>query len=567
MPWYNNIIILWGDIMSEFSSYDVNQKYDYIIYNKYRYGQQDWNIEKFNDLFDEELINYLCSNNDFINNINDIIEKTNMNTLLECSNLSLESKNKLIAFLISKQVNIKELLNDNNKNYFLNYINEEYKNKKISLNYIYDVFNENEFNNFINNNQITSTEVINLIKNKCNYSNYDKNKIKALIGVDGITDAIITQIGAPLFWELVNDLELSEDIIQKRSNGDSIVLQNPNDYTSESIKNVFCDLYLHNNAKNCLFDIETILGYMNKSPEFKNDISPFDTILSHIHTFLKKEEVFDETYSNFINEINNITSSKSLYDMIDMIESKMYRSFENEMDNKLEKTKEDITKNINSQQLITKDGKFVPFYRIENQTESQRNFLFVNHTTSITNDMTAEQFYNNYINNGKKNNKLCVSLNNEGFIGGYGKSDKVNLGYFNTGNKQVLSANTRDGQTNQRKIDEGKKRKVIKNVVLPIEDFMKDTYKYNEITLYNDSKDIEPVMPDFILTNNNEPTPIEVEIASTFGIPIYFVNKEKYESYEATSPRPNEWYDYDSSFVIESRVIENEISNSQTISY
>lgn len=548
--------------MSDFEFFTDEDKYDYIAYNKYRYDNRQWNIETFNDMFTEDFINYISNNNDFMNDISDIISKTNMNLLLSNSNLSKENKNKLICLLISNRVNVSELLNDDNREYYVNHIKDEYLKDNISLNYVMDIYNYKELNDFLNNNenQISRTDIINVVKNKCNYSNYDKEKIKLLTSYKDVGEQMVTTIAAPLFWELVNDLDLDKSLIDARINLDNNILQNPEDYTSDSIKKSFCDLYFRNQDKNCKLDIETILNYSAKDSEFNEQISPFDKIMPHIHTFLTKEEVNDESYNSFMEEINIITQNNSLHNIIDIIQTKMYNSFHKEIKDKLTKTKENITQNINKNILVSTDGTNVPFYKIENQTELQSEFLFGIHTTGIDNNISGEQFVQKYIQKGKSNNKIDISLINEGFEGKFKENNVITLGFLNTGSKRILSANTRDGQTNQRKIADGKKRKVIKNTVLPVEDFMKDTLNYNDIALGNDTLIPEPIIPDFILSKSEFPNSKEIEIAKSFNVPIFYVNREKYIQYPPAEQRKNEWYDYDSPFTIEQRTKENEIS-------
>ena len=71
-------------------------------------------------------------------------------------------------------------------------------------------------------------------------------------------------------------------------------------------------------------------------------------------------------------------------------------------------------------------------------------------------------------------------------------------------------------------------RKVRKSSYLSVDNFIANTQHHTEVTV-NMGTTGEVMKPSYILITQETPTPFEIDVAAEFGIPIKYVNVNKYD--------------------------------------
>ena len=134
---------------------------------------------------------------------------------------------------------------------------------------------------------------------------------------------------------------------------------------------------------------------------------------------------------------------------------------------------------------------------------------------------------------------LSYSLNNEEIYNGYASKGRVTFGYKHILNNSLMSANTRDGQTNQYTLEDDEY--IMRQQYMDLDLFFKNTDKYNELVIKNETI----LLPDYIVCNDY-PTDEIIDIASNIGIDIIYMSptyyKQHMENEDYNDKVYNQWY-------------------------
>ena len=500
-----------------------------ILKYKYKYGAKNWNIKETNEFFDLSFVKFLNEEYDNIqNSVKDLLNYFNMSEIFSSYDIN-EIQNNLIKFLVIKNVsNVDKLLISIPKERKIKYFYELYNELNIidnrPFNYykIVNTMMDDEAIEFVDKtiNQAKDEEILYLIQEL--YKDKKDNILKSFINEDRIIDLCTRRINAPFFYEICEDLNLSNGFLDTRKKYLRGIINNYDNYNENEIKEVFCDLYFHNTLNNVKLDLKTIIEFALDDKSFRNDY------LGQVYNYLY--EIFI-----FLNE-SPIKNSEILYqnkfvcsDLLD----KCYELCQNRFKNLLSvRLNNNVINNIDFIELLSSNGEKVKCYKIENQTESQRNFDMLLSTIPISQDAkTFKSIYYSSKNGEIKYKRRSCSLVNEGRLNSlFGGSNRIIFGYDDLSGRKITSATLGDGRTDGNEERYRRKRRVNKSSYLTIDKFISGTQGHNEIAV--NMGEADGIMePSYILTIK-APTQFEIDVASEFNIPIRYVNVLCYEQKE-----------------------------------
>lgn len=342
------------------------------------------------------------------------------------------------------------------------------------------------------------------------------SNVKDLISTDVGMGILLSSFKKDKFEKISQILGLNPEINDMRKKYFLHILNNYEDYSLDTLKNVFSLYYFEEIASNTVINISVILNYANSNNEAKKILGTLSEELEIIYNYLNGNqninpmEIMKDTSisSNTINEIMN-----RMYDLFNQDINKATNS-------------EKVLKNATSEE---KNG--VVIYNLDNTNE----VMFLIH--SISN--CEEDYYQKFSEKSGNYGKICMSLldanHTKTFLGG------IVFGYLNMEN-QLYSATVSDGQTNQRT----SLLRQYNSDLTQIEQFMDNTDQnsYNELAYLTNNR---PVKPSYILCMDREPSDLEIKVAKDFEIPIYVYPKRK-EIVELPSKKiEHKAYDYETS--------------------
>jgi len=342
-------------------------------------------------------------------------------------------------------------------------------------------------------------------------------------GIDNITDdeikVLIEDSSSLKFYQLAEKFNFKQELINKRQEFNRNIIDNPNNYSRDTVLEAFSDLYFKNQNYNILLDLESIINFGESEESFKGTIQNFDEI-KKLRDFLAdgisydNPEQFIEMIQYFKAQCQHLNLEK-----IKEIQDISIQTFGNNLSKQLEDSLSKITDGIEAENI---EGTNVKMYRIENQTENQQEFTLLIHSEGI-------ERARKYFETNKYTNKMSFSVLDEKHFQTY--SGEIIFGYNGLKGKNIHTVNTMDGNTDAYLHSEyDKNTKAMPNQLYSINDFMDRTAidRYNEITITANEGESERIDPDYIVTYNEKPTEEEIEIAQRFGLPIFYINKEVY---------------------------------------
>lgn len=264
---------------------------------------------------------------------------------------------------------------------------------------------------------------------------------------DDLIEFIISQTYYSAFYKITNLLHNPEELIKRRIELENQVIENINsieDLTKR--KEVFVQIYFGYSSVNTLYNIETILERVDSNNEFKELVVDNNIrILNEIKDFLENTNLSDEidSYIDLFKVYGNLS------ELLDKLFNLAKNTFFEEVKSAVNKS--DIIRNIEPTKIRTKYDKLVNYYLLEGQTENQRNICMLTRTMDIRTYMRKENTISEYQKDMQRFDYLSFSLNNDEIYQAFcSKSeDRINLGYDLITDNTFLSANTRDGNTNQ----------------------------------------------------------------------------------------------------------------------
>ncbi len=355
-------------------------------------------------------------------------------------------------------------------------------------------------------------------------SNDILNEVRELIDTDIGKEVIFTRFTLNKFLKIVSVLDLDKSLIIARKNKQKGILDNYQEYSLDTVREIYCLYHYDNLRHNVYLDLKTIIGYADSDKDALKIVGEDINRVNNIYNFLTNDNC---------DNIEEVLSYDKLN--INLILEKLYILFRRELVGTINK---DNT--VNKKSVIAKNGKKVLVRYLDNDVSCD----FLVHATSILEE-DVDDYVDKYIENANKRKKICTSLLGENRYNVYCGEGQVIFGYKNIDNVSLYSVTNYDGQTDQQ-CEYGINKRQMRSCLTPPQILLKKTNPntYNEINFLTSRENV--LLPDYILCLNKEPRDIEVSIASQFGIPIevYYVNRYNKEDTLYEEDEDREYYDY-----------------------
>ena len=384
-------------------------------------------------------------------------------------------------------------------------------------------------------------EVIRKVNKLLIIEDLDEKEINDILS-DDVIIYIITKTNAKTFEKIMNILNYPDKLIQQRKDIENDLLNDINNVNKSYVQDLISQIYFKDYAKNTLLNIETIIETINSKKDLKEMIN--DNILKLLNNLkyffsLNINELNNYDLNNLILILNELRSQNKLY-IIDKLFSLVQKSFYLEMKNSFNKSK--ILNGINYEE-INLNGRCAKYYKLQCQTENQKQFYLLTRTNKIEDYMLKDNAKKEYIKAFENKKYLSYSLIDNHIYDSFSSKDRIIFGYDDIKNNYIMSSNTHDGQTNQYALKDN--FYVIKQQYLSLKDFLIKTDKYNEIVLKNDI----PILPSYIISNTEIPSRKIIEVSINMNIPIIYLDPNYYDIHIPVNPVSNEekstnWYNH-----------------------
>lgn len=384
-------------------------------------------------------------------------------------------------------------------------------------------------------------EIIRKVNKLLIIEDLDEKEINDILS-DDVIIYIITKTNAKTFEKIMNILNYPDKLIQQRKDIENDLLNDINNVNKSYVQDLISQIYFKDYAKNTLLNIETIIETINSKKDLKEMIN--DNILKLLNNLkyffsLNINELNNYDLNNLILILNELRSQNKLY-IIDKLFSLVQKSFYLEMKNSLNKSK--ILNGINYEE-INLNGRCAKYYKLQCQTENQKQFYLLTRTNKIEDYMLKDNAKKEYIKAFENKKYLSYSLIDNHIYDSFSSKDRIIFGYDDIKNNYIMSSNTHDGQTNQYALKDN--FYVIKQQYLSLKDFLIKTDKYNEIVLKNDI----PILPSYIISNTEIPSRKIIEVSINMNIPIIYLDPNYYDIHIPVNPVSNEekstnWYNH-----------------------
>ncbi len=384
-------------------------------------------------------------------------------------------------------------------------------------------------------------EIIRKVNKLLIIEDLDEKEINDILS-DDVIIYIITKTNAKTFEKIMNILNYPDKLIQQRKDIENDLLNDINNVNKSYVQDLISQIYFKDYAKNTLLNIETIIETINSKKDLKEMIN--DNILKLLNNLkyffsLNINELNNYDLNNLILILNELRSQNKLY-IIDKLFSLVQKSFYLEMKNSFNKSK--ILNGINYEE-INLNGRCAKYYKLQCQTENQKQFYLLTRTNKIEDYMLKDNAKKEYIKAFENKKYLSYSLIDNHIYDSFSSKDRIIFGYDDIKNNYIMSSNTHDGQTNQYALKDN--FYVIKQQYLSLKDFLIKTDKYNEIVLKNDI----PILPSYIISNTEIPSRKILEVSINMNIPIIYLDPNYYDIHIPVNPVSNEerntnWYNH-----------------------
>lgn len=384
-------------------------------------------------------------------------------------------------------------------------------------------------------------EVIRKVNKLLIIEDLDEKEINDILS-DDVIIYIITKTNAKTFEKIMNILNYPDKLIQQRKDIENDLLNDINNVNKNYVQDLISQIYFKDYAKNTLLNIETIIETINSKKDLKEMINDnILKLLNNLKYFFSRNinELNNYDLNDLILILNELRSQNKLY-IIDKLFSLVQKSFYLEMKNSLNKSK--ILNGINYEE-INLNGRCAKYYKLQCQTENQKQFYLLTRTNKIEDYMLKDNAKKEYIKAFENKKYLSYSLIDNHIYDSFSSKDRIIFGYDDIKNNYIMSSNTHDGQTNQYALKDN--FYVIKQQYLSLKDFLIKTDKYNEIVLKNDI----PILPSYIISNTEIPSRKIIEVSINMNIPIIYLDPNYYDIHIPVNPVSNEekstnWYNH-----------------------
>lgn len=519
---------------------NTKDKYRTIEYTKYKYEGRKYNSDETEEFFDLDLSKLLYENTDkIINSQNDLLSYFDFSKLFrDFSSGISQIQNYLLKFMVLKNVRDRnQLLKDMPDNLEVSFFSKLYielyenDNRPFWFSRIVNSLKKQNQIPFIESviTEVTDDELLYLLKDL--YENKNDETLRALLKNERLIDIAVDRINAPFFYEMVEELNLTDNLIEKRKQRQKYIVDNSKDYKTSIVKDAYCDLFFHNLPSNVLLDLKTIIEFANTDNTLR------DNYLKDIY------DILYATYNSLTSESfdpKDLMATPINYEIIAKSYTLCQKRFQDLVSQSINK---DITDGIEPKTLLSSNGIPVKVYEIENQTENQKNITMLLSTIPSTN--SAKDFKNIYCSNQNgeitKGRRSCSIVDEAHLNLLFGGENRIVLGYDDISGRIITSATLGDGRTDGNEIRYRKHRKVNRSSFLPISNFIENTQSHNELTI-NMGTTNQVMQPSYLLVTRT-PTQLEIDIAAEFQIPIRKISIDKYEQ-KPHMPFISEDYDY-----------------------
>lgn len=519
---------------------DINDKFRKIKFTSYRYEGKEYDANETEDFFDLDLSKLLYENSEeIINSQADLLLYFDFSKIFRDFSFGISKlQNYLLKFMVQKDVKDRDkLLKNMPNNLEISFFSELYielyenDNRPFWFSRIVNSLKKQNQIPFIESviTEVTDDELLYLLKDL--YENKNDETLRVLLKNERLIDIAVDRINAPFFYEMVEELNLPDDLIEKRKQRQKYIIDNSKDYPTLVVKDAYCDLLFHNLPSNVLLDLKTIIEFANTDSTLR------DNYLKDIY------DIICATYTSLTSENFNpkdLIATPINYEIIAKSYTLCQKRFQDLVTQSVNK---DITKGIEPKTLLSSNGIPVKVYEIENQTENQRNITML--LSTIPSTSNAKDFTNIYCSdqNGeiKKSRRSCSLVDESHLNLLFGGKNRITFGYDDLSGRVITSATLGDGRTDGNEERYRKHRKVNRSSFLPISNFIENTQGHNELTI-NMGTTNQVMQPSYLLVTRN-PTQLEIDIAAEFQIPIRKISIDKYEQ-KPSMPFVSENYDY-----------------------
>ena len=526
---------------------EIQEKLNFIGSMSYKYKNKKWNSIETMDFFDLEFSKLLYDKVfQFYNSQHELLSYFDFKEIFkDFDNGITDIQSSLLKFMVVKLVSgVDILLQDMPYNLVEQFFNQLYlelkgkNNRPFWLTNIMACIKKEYKVKFINNiiNDIDDNEILVLIEDL--YKNKNDAVLIELLNNDRFANVTVERINAPFFYEMLDELHLTNTLKIKRDFGLQNIMVNYQDYDINDVKNAYCDLYFHDILQNVILDIKTIIDFANDDIKFKNEyIAELYNDLCDVYAFLNNDiEYLNES----VQILNNGILNHDILSKCFLMCQKRFKDLVSE------KIKEDVTINLEPHMLISSSGKKVKLYNIENQTNIQKNVtMLVSTIPYAENASIFKQIYYSDKNGEIKKGRRSCSLVNETKLTPaslFGGKNRITFGYDDLNGRILTSATLGDGGTDGNEERFRRHRKVRKNTYLSVDRFIASTQGHTELTVNMGEKG-EVMQPSYILITDETPTQFEIDVAAEFDIPIRYINVNKYEQ-KPNMPPSYEEYNY-----------------------
>ena len=345
-------------------------------------------------------------------------------------------------------------------------------------------------------------------------------------------DYFIKNASNYVFRHIVDELGLSDSVVEERERLESQVINNYENESLYSVQNAICDMVFHESLGIIIHKIQTLKDRAESTESFNVYYSPYAEFFDKVINFFNlKGEHSSQEIGEMIEELQGYKATfdqagKQVFDVVEELYQKAESDFIEDLSSSVGETGRKIFNGVNPEEIVLPNGESVSYYKIQNQTKNQRNMYMLSRSTDVYPYMTEEGAKEKYQEEVSKFGYYSYSVFDEGHTTSFAGMHRIRFGFFDLPKEKtdIISCSVHDGQTNQFPIKKGKT--VVPQHLMALSEFVNQTgNSYNEIVLSNP----EQIIPSVVITASETPTEEEIRVAKAFNIPLIFIDQSCYE--------------------------------------
>ena len=278
---------------------DIQEKLNMIQYTSYKYNGKIWDSMETKEFFDYAFSKLLFDKAfEIINSQEDLLSYFDFQEIFKnFDNGISDIQNYLLKFMVIKSVKgVDSLLQNMPREleepfFYQLYLELHDKdNRPFWFSKITGCMKEEDKLSFVNNviRDVSEDEILYLIKDL--YENKNDSLLTELLRNEKVAEIAVDRINAPFFYEMVEELNLPRELIEKREQMLQQIITNYQEYESHDVKNAYCDFYFHDISENTLLDIRTIIDFANDDVVFRREyLGDIYNMLCNIEDYLSSD--------------------------------------------------------------------------------------------------------------------------------------------------------------------------------------------------------------------------------------------------------------------------------------